>query len=82
MKRHFVIECDTEYNSVFVYEVSRDFSSTVDYHREPVVEAVFHDFLSPKFYGKLDAILFSKERIENAPPITPQAETPETRVIA
>lgn len=72
MERYFVIE--VEDHSVWVYEVSRDFSSTVDYKREAESHSIVssHGAPTPKFYGKLDALLLTADRIEKAAPITPE----------
>ena len=81
MKLHYVIECDTEMYSVFVRSVKQEYSSDPDagdkqviyYHSAnepiPVMEP-----LGPKFYGHLDALLVTKGKIEDAAPVTPEAE--------
>ena len=75
MRRFFVIEADTNYNTVWVHEVTQTFTDTVNYHREASADSVINDFLGPKFYGKLDALLITAEKLKNAPPIV--VVTPE-----
>jgi hypothetical protein len=79
MKRQFVIECDTEYQMIFVHEATKEFTAdagdhAVIYYRN-VDKPIFSDFIGPRFYGQLDTILFSQERLDNAPPI--EIELPE-----
>lgn len=71
MERQFVIECDSRSNVVFVREVTRNYSSTVNYHHEAGAEILVSGHPDPEFYGKLDALLVTRDRIQNAPPITP-----------
>lgn len=78
MKRQFVIDCDTAYHTVAVYEVTKEITADgVEYKRD-TEESIFNEFLGPKFYGKLDAILISRDRLENAKPIDP--EMPANRI--
>jgi hypothetical protein len=77
MQRFMVIECSTEYNSVWVYEVQREFTSNqadkgVTYYRSPSDSSLFFDPIDPKFYGKLDAVLISRQKIDEAQPIEPE----------
>jgi hypothetical protein len=78
MKRFIVIECDTEFNPIFTYEVSREFTADDDpnkgvaYYRHPADHSLFMELLGPKFYGKLDALLINRSRIEDAAPIEPE----------
>lgn len=72
MKKFFVIETDTEMYSVFVYEVEQSFSDQVNYVREAGIRAVVHESPGPKFYGKLDSLLITRNTLENAAPITPE----------
>lgn len=72
MKTQFVIECDTDYCTISVHEVTKKITGDgVEYGRE-VCNPIFSDFIGPRFYGKLDTLLISRERIKEAPPITPQ----------
>jgi hypothetical protein len=67
MKRQFVIECDTEMSTVFVDEVTKDFENgTVNYHKEAGGKPLLFGFLGPKFYGQLDALLITAEKIADA----------------
>src|ERR1700691_3162253 len=77
MQRFLVIECSTEYNSVWVYEVQREFTSNqadkgVTYYRSPSDSSLFLDPIDPKFYGKLDAVLITRQKIDEAQPMEPE----------
>lgn len=76
MQRYFVIECDTEYSNVFVYEVSKDFENgTVNYHKSsPEDHSVVMGTPGPSLYGKLDVLLVSRDKLENAESIQPVYE--------
>ena len=81
MKRMYVIECDTEHWSAFVYELT---SRTFDmgsgkpeeerylYSRPFGTEALFNHQPGPKFYGKLHPLLITKDTLEKAQPIEPE----------
>jgi hypothetical protein len=78
MKRFVVIECDTEFSSVFVHEVKQEFTADNDpakgvaYFRNPSDHALICDQPGPKFYGRLDALLITAGKIKNAAPIEPE----------
>jgi hypothetical protein len=74
-EKFFVVECDTEYSAVYVYEVSKDYEGgTVNYHRSAKDGSVVNGHLTPKFYGKLDALLVTADKIKDAKPIVPEKE--------
>ena len=78
MKRFIVIECDTEFSSVFVREARQDYrDGTVNYRHEAGANSLICDSPSPRFYGRLDALMITRDRIEKAKPIIieRQAET-------
>lgn len=75
MEQQFVIETDSKMGTAFVYAVSKKFTDKVVYEREAGVSGVICRVLGPKFYGELDLLLVTADKIENAAPITP--ETPE-----
>lgn len=76
-KRFFVVECDSEFNSVYVYAVNKDYKhGTVNYHHNATDASVVSGPLGPKFYGQLNSILVTSETIRNAEPITPDPPTP------
>ncbi len=79
MKRFFVIECDTEFYSVYVYEVQRRFTEKVVYEHEACAEMAICGPVSPKFYGQLDRLLVTKASIAEASPITPEAPVEEVK---
>lgn len=72
MERHFVISCDTGLSTVFVREVTRTFSKTADYHHDPSGPIIICGFPDPKFYGQLDALLVTRQKVEKANPIVPE----------
>ena len=78
MKRFVVIECDTEYSSVFVHHVEQEYTAEEDpakgvaYYRNPSDHALICDQPGPKFYGRLDALLVTRGKIEHAPAIIPE----------
>jgi hypothetical protein len=78
MKRFIVIECDTEFSSVFVHEVKQEYTADEDpdkgvgYFRNPSDHALICDQPGPKFYGRLDALLVTRGKIEHAPAIIPE----------
>lgn len=74
MKKFFVIQCDTEDDYVFVKEVTRTFTKTVEYRHEAGDVPVVSGRLSPKFYGRLDALLITSDKVEQAAPIVPVTE--------
>ena len=80
MKRCIIIECDTEDSDVWVYTAEREFtayggSKSVAYYRDAGQHSLIFAEPGPKFYGKLDTLLITKDRIQNAPPITPEPPT-------
>jgi len=83
MKRFLVIECDTAYLTVLVHEVTQEFTADDDpgrgvaYHRGPSESSLICDGLGSKFYGKLDALLVTRDRIEDAMPIEPEPPAPK-----
>jgi len=87
MKRFFVIDADTEMHSVFVHELTREFTAedgdrAIAYHRAASADSLICDSLSPRFYGKLDALLITADKLNNAAPITPEpAEVPCTQAL-
>ena len=90
MKKQFVIECDTDMYSAFVYEItSRKYIVGQDgapdqyvYARNITDERLFNTDIGPKFYGKLDKVLFTKNTIALAEPIEPEIEpVPYERMI-
>lgn len=78
MKRFFVIECDTEYNSIWVHEVGKEFTAEKDdnrgvqYFRSPSQQPLICEFPGPKFYGQLDTLLITKNKLEQAEAIVPE----------
>jgi hypothetical protein len=73
MKRYFVIDVDSEFSSVRVLEVTQDFEhGTVNYHRGASDSSLINAEPSPKFYGQLDALLVTSEKLAKAEPITPE----------
>lgn len=81
MKRFLVIETATDDSWAWVYEVTREFTPLdgdkgVAYYRNPSHQAMFFDLPSPEFYGKLDALLVTRGKVEVAQPIVPTAPPP------
>ena len=75
MRRCFVIEADTDNYSAFVYEVFRKMSDDANsyvYSRQVTEDPLFNTIPGPKFYGQLDPLLVTKDRIKNAKPIEPE----------
>lgn len=88
MKTFLVIECDTEFHTVFVHQVTREFTADPDanrgvaYHRSASQSSEIADPPSPEFYGKLDALLLTAGKLADAAPITPVVEQPEAQPAA
>lgn len=62
MEKSFVIECDSERSTVFVYEVDKAHERSEVIYKRPLGEPqIFNEFIGPKMYGKLQAILFSAD---------------------
>lgn len=75
MERHFVVECDSAMSTVFVYEVTKEYTSEgAVYHREAERGQLFNEFPGPKLYGKLDLLLITADRIKDAKPIAPEPQ--------
>lgn len=71
MKRQFVIEVDSAFETVFVHEVSKNCVAGDWTYTRLSDDAIIQAFPDPKFYGQLDALLLTHSRIRNAKPITP-----------
>ena len=81
MIKSFVIEVNTEDNFVRVFEVAREYTADHDpqrgvaYHRAATDIGVVRNIgVNPRLWGKLDALLVTHEKIENAAPIEPMNE--------
>ena len=77
MKRCIIIECDTEDSDVWVYTAEKEFtayggSKSVAYYRDAGQHSLILAVPGPRFYGKLDTLLITREKIQNAAPITPE----------
>jgi hypothetical protein len=83
MEKSFVIECDSERSTVFVYEVDKAHERSEVIYKRPLGDPqTFNEFIGPKMYGKLQAILFSAETIHQAKPIEPQMPRTESEQAA
>ena len=74
MNHHFVIDIDDGF--VRVLEVEREYGSDgrIHYHRDPAAPSLVRTYvLDPWFYGQLDALLVTPQKIANAKPIVPEA---------
>jgi len=81
MKKYIVIEADTNYYSLFAYEVSRKMDDKGDdyvYRRKAGCEALVQALDRPRFFGTLDVLLPTAETLRSAAPIelVKPAETP------
>lgn len=72
MRQQIVIETDSEMGTVFAYAVSMDYTDKVNYRREASDKPLLCRVLGPKFYGELDALLVTADKIKDAAPITPE----------
>jgi hypothetical protein len=75
MKQSFVIDVDTELSCVFVFAVQQSFTgaNVVRYER-PIYGSerpVIIGTPDPRFYGRLDALLMTSDKLANAEPIVP-----------
>jgi hypothetical protein len=79
VKRFLVIECGNENYFLHVHEVEQSYDHEdkgVVYRRRPDQSAILlGEVGDPKFFGKLNALLFTANSIEQAAPITPESET-------
>ena len=74
MNHHLVI--DIEDGFIRVLEVEREYGSDgrIHYYRSPSAPSLVRTFEpSPRFYGQLDALLVTPQKIANAKPIVPEA---------
>lgn len=79
--KYYVLELDTD-GYVRVLEVTREFTPEggergVAYHRAGAASCITSGWLDDnkaKFYGRLDTVLLTQERIDNAEPIEPVHE--------
>jgi hypothetical protein len=78
MKRCIVLCCDSESPYVRGLEVQQTFSGTVRNQVEYICDAgqrsIILERIGPRLYGKLQALLFSSETIENAAPVEPEVK--------
>ena len=72
MKRYLLIEANTENEYLHVYEVQKQRSTeTLNFSCAPAGCLVLTKRCGPEFYGHLDALLVTKDKIEKAAPIVP-----------
>ena len=67
-----MIDVDSDSDFVHLFEVTKTYSETVDYHRSSGALSLIVERANPKFYGKLDALLLTNEKLANAAPIQPE----------
>lgn len=65
MKRIFIVESDTEYSSLFLYEAR----VLPDGKIEKVGGHIFNSMDLPKFYGAVNAAMVTKDTLTKAAPI-------------
>jgi hypothetical protein len=78
-QRNYVISVEAD-GFVRVLEVEKDYiGGKVAYCHEPSANSAISSlWLNPKFYGALDALLVTRQKLEAAPPIIPdRSETQE-----
>ncbi len=73
MERYFVIETKSDEAYAHVYEVTKDYSVNGVEYRRPAegTTRVMCSRVNPEFFGKLDAVLVTKDKLDNARPIDP-----------
>jgi len=72
MKTYIVIEADTTMHSLFAFVATRELDSTGDnyiYTRPAGAEPAVQEIDLPKFFGKLNALLPTKDTVNRAEPM-------------
>lgn len=68
MRKTFIIECDSSMDSVFLYEAESEYEykpGEVDRQVAVRGEKITNEYPTPKFYGILDSLLITAERVRN-----------------
>ena len=74
MKRLFLVEADTQYDSLFCYELTEVKGKMYEYEREPG-SALFNQIDREQFFGNLNALCVTKP-VFKSPPIHLKPPTP------
>lgn len=77
MQKQFVIDCDSDSEFIHIFEAQKSYRlGAVVYERDPATSSLMCGRISndsaPRTYGRLHALLFSSETLEEAAPIVPE----------
>lgn len=70
MKKTFIIECDSEMSTVFLYEATEPKFNDDKWIVERG-EKITNRYPDPKFYGVLDSLLITSDRIAEPKEVVP-----------
>jgi hypothetical protein len=77
MKKTFIIECDSNMSTVFLYEAKTE--CRAEGHVAVRGEKIVNEYPTPKFYGILDSLIITDDRMRarfaNVKPIVPMSGT-------
>jgi len=76
MKKSFIIECDSDMESVFLYEGEMKYETSGDRWVAVRGEKIINSYPDPKFFGILDSLLITQSRVvskfANVLPLIPE----------